>query len=180
MKRIWTWLRDARGRFVRRIRMASTNLRVALAGGAAVVVVAAGTVAVRSTDPCWCAQSIVSSSNRAALSEASVLGGAKDGEVVLYVACGEGDATADAPLPDTIVLGPCGTRGLASTGVGLAGATADALRSTGRWSGSVGVAFRCGPDPDRPGMLNSDTNESCCCPAPKTPACSAVAYSCPP
>lgn len=95
----------------------------------------------------------------------------KTGAVTMERVCGTPDG-------EVIVVGKAGTSG-GQTGV-LGATAADVLAVDPTWlpAGRVGHAFRCAPDPDRPGQLNAGSNEECCCPAPKTPACAKVVYSC--
>ena len=125
------------------------------------VVTAAVFVVDEATDPCYL-----------------VLKGATVTE--LHRVCGEVDG-GDSTEPDTIVVGPAGPRGLVSVEGKLGSTAADVMARNPEYlpGGRVGIAFRCGPDPDRPGFLNAESNEECCCPKPKTPACSAVSYACP-
>lgn len=138
------------------------RLRVMLVGGALVVASALGIVADRATDPCYLVQRLHT-----------------DGSVSLERVCGEvTEATETEIEPDVIVVGSAGTRGLAST-EGVLGATAADVDPQWLPGGRVGTAFRCALDPDRPGFLNAASNEECCCPDPKTPACTTVVYACP-
>lgn len=112
-----------------------------------------GAAIASSTDPCYLVQRLTESG----------------AAVELKRLCGE-------PPDDVIVVGPAGTRRLlAFEGTWK---TAGEVDSEYLPSGRVGIAYRCGPDPDRPGQLNAASNGECCCPTPKTPACAKVVYSC--
>lgn len=131
--------------------------------------VALGAIPVaRSGDDCELVQILASERNGAALAAAG-FGPAElaaagvvllPGAVLHVVLCGD-ERAAIPLLPDAQIIGPAGTRGLTSDGVGVAGQTTTEVDATGRWSGPIGVAYRCAPDPDRPGHLNAACNSEC-------------------
>lgn len=121
------------------------DVKVAASAMAIVGALGLGAVAVsRSDDACLLVQS------------------SRNGEVVHTVLCGPADGGPAIP-PDSIVIGPAGTRGLIGLGTGDVGKTADEVtaRSSGRHAGRIGHSFRCAPDPDRPGKLNAACNSEC-------------------